>query len=1031
MPPLLPILALLLPSTAAASTVVLDGTTWSDLQPPEEPRPAKAPGAYAADRTVQIEVVEGGYRIVARWRVINPGREPFGLPVTNEALSIDKITWNGRPLGLKRSETITDRSVRWLGGGAVLDVHEGASGILTALIEDGSSGELVVEAFFATLPDDNSASFGLMPAAVGAVTVRGVPAGQRAIVEQNSQRAIFAEGRFWARDEQLTLRLAPKEGPRVRETLVAARADVGLTLGEAELRGKARIRWSVKQGTIEEARVSLQGVGADVVVKAEGLRESRREGDVLILVPEKPLTHGLVAELSWRAPVASGAEASLSLPRIEPLGVFKSESSLQLAREDADLELVPDLDAWRPVTTGELPKGSDGLVEGAVTSAFMASGSPGGTLGLLRFVPVEQPPVVVDVAAHTVGINEDGSALYRSYLTVRNERAASLRIVAPEGTRWVSVQVSGAPVTPATDGGPGWLVPLPRSLETVEGMLSFPIEVVAMGQIGGWAGKTRALALPRIDADVAVQRVTVHLPEGYDDKTKAGEHDVVKTFTEGVTTIRYGDATGDAGAAEVDRQFQEALAAYMDNDLSGAKQKLDDIREKVGLNENMSKLEANLRILDVDEVVGQAEASEDTNIARRVKGQAMARAQRDNVLQDELLQEADEAWRAGDYDKASSSYGRAAELGTKLSGLEQTESAEVRGRASVASSNYKMAQKRVAEVEAEKKKAEAKRESAQEAQKNDAQNAVLQSLQLKRQSRRETVKDAPEKPRVVITNDLIRIDMEDEPEEDDGGSGGGRYDFTGMEIDGELVKPNGEYAIGSGTFQPEAPPSPADHPSMAGGTSNENAYALDGVNVSDPVTGGDSGEERAVGFLFESEVSGLGVYGMGEGGGGVAEGMLGGLAGGVAGVVLHGAAAEPTPAPLEKEYLQKIPSGRSFQSSVTMVPGTTASGKRAKPVDTTASSMAVQIERRRGPLRSPKNKGKGKADRATAPPPPPPPPVTIAVESDVPVVKAASMSMIVPVMGDTVRFQKLLLPSGAEQQVLITFKHRLRDRSSK
>ncbi|MBL8971144.1 MAG: hypothetical protein JNK56_11210, partial [Myxococcales bacterium] len=377
------------------------------------------------------------------------------------------------------------------------------------------------------------------------------------------------------------------------------------------------------------------------------------------------------------AALGKATESRVPLPQVRFDEVFRAEASLQLAR-DGEVEAVPVLSGWTPSSAAGLPAWGQGLVEGAPTAAFLASGAAGGELELLRFVPIEGPPVVVDVAAYTIATSREGRALMRAHYEVRNERAASLKLTPPPGFTVLGVRVAGETAVIARDGDGAWRVPLQRSVDTVAGLLSFPVEVALLGDGAvPWARREqRALPLPRLDAPVAVTRVTLHLPPGYRSRLQPGDGEVVAAFTRG-EGIHYGMGVGEVGAAEADALFQSAVKGWLGNDFDKAPAVLDRRRARGARNENLELLQGNLDLIAGKGKDGKANASkQDESVNRRIREQARARAVADQVAQQELQAQAANSRKSGDYKAAESQYRQALAVGDRLAKLEQRESVE-------------------------------------------------------------------------------------------------------------------------------------------------------------------------------------------------------------------------------------------------------------------------------------------------------------------------------------------------------------------
>ncbi|MEZ4382022.1 MAG: hypothetical protein R3A79_11795 [Nannocystaceae bacterium] len=506
--------------------------------------------------------------------------------------------------------------------------------------------------------------------------------------------------------------------------------------------------------------------------------------------------------------------------------------------------MLPELRGWTAVASADLPEWGRGLVEGTPTAAYTAAERRDGRLGLLRFVPVEGPPVVVDVAGITAASSREGRLLMRAHYEVRNERAAHLKITPPPGMRILGARVAGETALPARGSDGAWLIPLKRSIETVKGALSFAVEVTLLSDAdasdGAWSRRERrTLALPRVSAPVAVTRLTLHLPPGYTSLRDPGEGDVVAEFTRG-EGITYGMGFGDVGAAEADARFQAAVSSWMNNDFAAAQAELDALKEMGAASENIERLQANLDVIQAGSSGGDA-ATE-----RRIKEQAKARAVEDYQRQEKTKQKA-EAYRAsGQYDMAEAEYEKAIELGERLALLEQEESVEQKRANEALAVEYKSVKKakerRSSSFGARRKKAPAKDDRFGASAPFDT--SELQGPDGAGDGGENSGSLGAEPPGV-------------------GGSGTVLYEFADDTVDGLLLTPDGAQTA-PGSSEPSSgkvlsldetanvpvggrdftqavdvtPTASRDSAGirLSGSTGAESRYFVDGVNINDPRT---------------------------------------------------------------------------------------------------------------------------------------------------------------------------------------------------
>jgi hypothetical protein len=895
------------------------------------------PAPWAERRALVLTPAADGLQIRGTWQIRAFGTGWFSgqLFGPTPGLRIVDARWNGQPAAVKVGDD----------GGTIAGRVQG-------------SAELVVEAFVPGDPARAAIALQLLPAVRGTIEARA-PEGLVPAVKLGGAPSLQVRGvhRGAAQDVELAFETPPQPAEG-RPPVVVARVGVGLTVGDAELRGRARAIWEVRQGEIAAVEMLASGTGADLEVTGPNVRAWAREGERVRVELQAPVRDRVELELRWTAPIGRAAESRASVPRIAPEGVFRSETALQLAR-DGEVEAIPEVPGASLVASAALPGWAQGLVEGTATASLV--GGTGGELSLLRFVPLEGPPVVVDVASYTVATSREGRALIRAHYEVRNERAASLKLRPPPGFKVIGIRVGGKTAAPGRTKDGAWIVPLLRSVETVRGLLSFPIEVILLGESTEWRRReARSLELPRVDASVAVSRVTLHLPPGYRSRKKAGEGDVVAAFTRG-EGITYGLGTGEVGAAQADATFQDAVQAWMSNDFGAAQQKLDELRSIGAKNENIDRLQSNL-----DVVSGKANAAQDQSLQRRIREQAKARAYADVQAQAELTKKAEEEKARGDYEAAASSYGEALKVGDKLAALEQAESFDQR-------STNAAIQQEILEVEVVSKK--------------------------KRKERR-----GPRKGKAASDSAGFG-----------GGGGGGEaprvsanvggtvYDFEDDGISGELVAPSGGATGGDGIAD-EAERKPTDAPTT--NTTRDFTAVVDLV----PGADGKMTETVATGSTT-TPVQNLPVAGptpvlVPEG-------------------TAHGGQFAP---PAEPEPLE-MP---AFEMKAEPMPAPPAPAPAPEPVVTADLAQEVTVARRGRLFRAPGVASRRASRRAEKAASPPADDLDASGAKDMsqngmptPVVHASALSVVVPAVGEAVRYQRLLLPPDAAYSIEIAAKEPL------
>lgn len=668
----------------AVGEIEIPGALWQSLRPaPEVP-----PGAMILRREVTLSRVEGGVELRAKWIVQSEHAEWFANGLLGPGVHLRRARWNGRPAA----------------------VWSGEQGSLVVERIDGAA-TLEVEAF---VPGDASAGLVLpiLGAPRGTVTLDGF--GPEVVVT-GDERPVIAHGRAGALSTGASeLRLGTKASEaRDRGPLVVGSVGLGITVGDAEVRGRARVRWEIRQGTRASLSLSLRDVGEDLTVEGPQVSRWERAGEQLTVELTGETTGLVDLDLRWSVATPRGAEAKVPLPVIVPLDVFRSPAAVQVAR-DGEVDVRPALgSSWRPLASAQVPAWAEGLVEGSPTAAFVrarpSQGGEGGgdALELLRLEPVPGPPMVVDVADLRIATSEQGRVVARVRYEVRNERASHLRFTPPAGTRVVGVEVAGRRVTPGRDGST-LRIPLKRSLETVSGSVTVPVTVALLGEGEGaraWARREeRELELPVVDAPVNVTRVTLHLPPRWRNRLRAGDGPVVAEFDRGAEVAFGLDDAGDVAAA--DRAFAEAVEAWNGNEFDQAQAKLDELRALGGSGANADGLQANVDLvrpraaatvapttevyyhfdddaygnmegeLVVDMSPPNAAPPASSAIERRIKARVRARASDKKVSFEGRKHKAKQLKDEGQYEAAAAEYREAIEESKELDQLEDEESVE-------------------------------------------------------------------------------------------------------------------------------------------------------------------------------------------------------------------------------------------------------------------------------------------------------------------------------------------------------------------
>ncbi len=468
--------------------------------------------------------------------------------------------------------------------------------------------------------------------------------------------------------------------------LVLAEVGTAAWVAEGALESRTAVRWRVRRGEVSSFSVDV-GALTDVEVTGGNVARWERSGRLVTIETLAPVRGGFSANITGRLPLAAG-ESDLPCPT--PLDVIRVDKWWTLARSDEG-ELIP-VSGPEGVTSRMLPSWAQGLAESAPL-AYWHGDAPVRVLSA-RYDPVAGPDTVIERAEFVAASNEDGRTLLRATLRVRNERKQYLHVRPSPGFRLLATRVSGTPVSVLSDGADGYYVPMEKSIETVRGLLTFPVELTWIGEGGAWLKKgTKTVSLPSVDAPIQAAQWELHLPRG--------------VVAIGATAAR--PKLADPSREAAGEALNNAMAAYKKNDFSGSQGWLDQAKEAAPEDEDVQRLQSNL------DVLFKAPASTTTNedvTTRRVRDLAHAKTSSMSSYQSTVEEQAKDAIRQGDYDKAESYLQEIATLATELDRTAQLEDAEQKNKIADV--------KVMLESVREGKKAKQKAQNSEERADNDA-----------------------------------------------------------------------------------------------------------------------------------------------------------------------------------------------------------------------------------------------------------------------------------------------------------------------
>ena len=149
---------------------------------------------------------------------------------------------------------------------------------------------------------------------------------------------------------------------------------------------------------------------------------------------------------------------------------------------------------------------------------------------------------------------------------MRNDTATHVQVCLAPGVHLLGATVSQEPAALSKKDG-CVQIQLPRSVASLDGGLSFPVDLIFRGESDSWARKEhRTIHWGTIrNAPIAVHRTTLILPPHYGlNRTQPTRHRV-DAFTEG-EGLTYGYGLDGVEEQHADTLFQNAVSDWMRND---------------------------------------------------------------------------------------------------------------------------------------------------------------------------------------------------------------------------------------------------------------------------------------------------------------------------------------------------------------------------------------------------------------------------------------------------------------------------------
>ncbi|MFT5130892.1 MAG: hypothetical protein ACI8W8_004524, partial [Rhodothermales bacterium] len=256
---------------------------------------------------------------------------------------------------------------------------------------------------------------------------------------------------------------------------------IAWTVAPQGLVARAQLRLNIAGGTRSELELTIPHGADRVTLSGPELRKFTREGDRLQVYLRSAIRGRSELHLGFEIPGAASGE--FHLPEIGVPGARLVEGGWTLVANEVGGELLElKTRGLDPRGTGEAPGDLLSELGAPITYAYRRSSrTPQSSFDLVTTSPFPLVDTIADESIMTCVLRPDGQELMRWQLRMRNNRRQFVRVRLPAGARVMHVKVEGE-LRQASVDGDLLLLPLVKSVQTLGGLIAFPVELVYVRQ---------------------------------------------------------------------------------------------------------------------------------------------------------------------------------------------------------------------------------------------------------------------------------------------------------------------------------------------------------------------------------------------------------------------------------------------------------------------------------------------------------------------------------------------------------------------
>ena len=306
----------------------------------------------------------------------------------------------------------------------------------------------------------------------------------------------------------------PRRTDILRKGVASVQPSTAWTIGERILSANARLDVAILGGAIDTLRLRLPADTDNLRLRGPDVKEFQVTGRDLTVFLRGRIRSRTHLLLSFD--VARPRGDLVTCPAIAVPGGRVDSGGWVLVANDVGGELLAqDTRGLEQVSAPEVPSDIRGLLSGQPLFFYKrVSHITACAFDHVRTTPFPMVDTIADRAMILTVMRPSGGEMTRAVYRIRNNRAQFLRVRLPQGARLLYAAVEDLPCRVSRDGD-HILLPLAKSVQTVEGLISFPVELVYCRQVQQLEARGRRLLdLPEVaDVPVALIKVTLLRPE--------------------------------------------------------------------------------------------------------------------------------------------------------------------------------------------------------------------------------------------------------------------------------------------------------------------------------------------------------------------------------------------------------------------------------------------------------------------------------------------------------------------------------------